>query len=227
MAPYMYHLFLGGKMIIAIDGPSGSGKGTIAKKLANTLNYTYVDTGAMYRCVSLKSLRENVDISNQDKIVDLLKNMNIKLTNDGKVYMDNEDVSDEIRSSEVTSRVSKISSIIPLREVMREKQRNFARNNSIVMEGRDITTEVFPDAEYKFYLDASAEERAKRRQLQNEEKGIKTNIEDVKKSILERDYNDMNRPVGSLRRTSDQIYIDSSNMTIDEVLNKMLGEIRK
>ena len=214
-------------MIIAIDGPSGSGKGTIAKKLASTLNYTYIDTGAMYRCVSLKSLRENLKETDEEKIVDLLKNMDIKLTNDGKVFMDNEDVSDEIRSLKVTHRVSKISSIIPLREIMRQKQRQFAKKTSIVMEGRDITTEVFPDADYKFYLDASVDERAKRRFLQNKEKKIKSTIDEVKNAIIERDYDDMNRKVGSLRRTNDQIYIDSTNMTIDEVLKKMLEVIKK
>ena len=214
-------------MIIAIDGPSGSGKGTIAKKLANTLNFIYIDTGAMYRCVSLQSLRKNVKITDENKIVELLKNMDIKLTNDGKVYMNNEDVSEEIRSNEVTARVSKISPIIALRELIKERQRDYAKKGSIVMEGRDITTEVFPNADFKFYLDASVEIRAKRRYKQNIEKGIKSTLEDVKKIIEERDFDDINRPVGALKRTDDQIYIDSSNMTIDEVLNKMLGVIRK
>ena len=213
-------------MIIAIDGPSRAGKGTIAKKIAKKLNFTYIDTGAMYRCVALKSLKENLKITDEDKIVDLLKNMDIKLTNDDKVYMDNEDVSEKIRSIEVTKRVSKISSIIPLREIMRQKQREFAKKNSIVMEGRDITTEVFKDADYKFYLDASIEERTKRRYLQNKEKNIKCTKEEIKQAIIERDNDDMNRKVGALRRTEDQIYIDSSNMTIDEVVNKMLGVIK-
>ena len=209
--------------IIAIDGPSGSGKGTIAKEVAKRLGYTYVDTGAMYRCVSLKSLREGLEEKDEENIVNLLKDMDIKLTNDGKVYLDGEDVSDKIRTMEVTHRVSKISSIIALREVMRDKQHELASNNDIVMEGRDITTEVFPNADYKIYLDASVEERAKRRQLQNEEKGIESTYEEVKAAIEERDYDDMHRPVGALTRTDDQIYIDSSNMTIEEVINKILN----
>ena len=211
--------------IIEIDGPSGSGKGTIAKEVAKRLNYTYVDTGAMYRCVSLMSLRENLKETDEKEIVDLLKKADIRLTNEGKVYLNEEDVSDKIRTMEVTHRVSKISSIIALREVMREKQREFATKNSIVMEGRDITTEVFPDADYKFYLDASVEERARRRQLQNEEKGIESTYEEVKAAIEERDYDDMHRPVGALTRTDDQIYIDSSNMKIEEVINFILKKV--
>jgi len=209
--------------IIAIDGPSGSGKGTIAKEIAKRLGYTYVDTGAMYRCVSLKSIREDIEPSEEEKIVDLLKNMDIKMTNDWKVYMDGEDVSDEIRSTEVTHKVSKISPIVELREVMREKQRELASKDNIVMEGRDITTEVFPDADYKFYLDASVDERARRRQLQNEEKGIESTLEEVKAAIEERDYDDMHRPVGALTRTPEQVYIDSSNMKIEEVIDKILS----
>ena len=209
--------------IIAIDGPSGSGKGTIAKEVAKRLNYTYIDTGAMYRCVSLLSLRDNLKETDNKEIVDLLKNADIKLFNDGKVILNDEDVSDLIRTMEVTHRVSKISSIIELREVMRLKQRDYAKKDNIVMEGRDITTEVFPDADYKFYLDASVEERAKRRYKQNMEKGIECTLEEIKKAIEERDYDDLHRPVGALTRTDDQIYIDSSNMSIEEVINKIMS----
>ena len=119
--------------IIAIDGPSGSGKGTIAKEVAKRLGFTYIDTGAMYRCVALKSIRENIEETKEDEIVDLLKNMDIRLTNDGKVYMDDEDVSDMIREMNVTSKVSKISSIIKLREQMRLKQRDYANKDNIVI----------------------------------------------------------------------------------------------
>ena len=209
--------------VIAIDGPSGSGKGTIAKEVAKRLNYTYVDTGAMYRCVSLMSLRENLEENEKEKIVGLLENADIKLTNEGKVYLNGEDVSDLIRTPEVTHRVSKISSIIELREVMRKKQRELATKDNIVMEGRDITTEVFPDADYKFYLDASVEERTNRRYKQNIEKGIDCTYESIKASIEERDYDDMHRPVGALTRTDEQNYIDSSNMSIEEVISTIMN----
>lgn len=208
--------------IIAIDGPSGSGKGTIAKEVANRLNYTYIDTGAMYRCVALKALRENLDESNEDKIVDLLKNMDIKLTNDGKVYMDNEDVSEEIRTMEVTTLVSKISRIVNLRLVMEDKQRNLAKKGNVVMEGRDITTVIFPNADYKFYIDAALEIRAERRYKQNLEKGITSTYEEVYESLKQRDYDDMNRELGALKRTDDQVYIDNGINTKEESVNQII-----
>ena len=208
--------------VIAIDGPSGSGKGTIAKEVAKRLGYTYIDTGAMYRCVALKSLRENLKESDEDKIVNLLKNMNIKLTNDGKVYMDDEDVSEEIRTMEVTSFVSKISRIVPLRLVMEEKQRELAKNSNVVMEGRDITTVIFPNADYKFYIDAALEIRAQRRFEQNKEKGIKSSYEEVLESLKQRDYDDMNRELGALKRTDDQHYIDNGVNTKEESVNQII-----
>ena len=208
--------------IIAIDGPSGSGKGTIAKEVAKRLNYTYIDTGAMYRCVALKSLEKNISETEEDKIVELLKNMDIKLTNDGKVYLDNEDVSDDIRTMEVNARVSKISSIIPLRLVMEDKQREMAKKSNVVMEGRDITTVIFPDAKYKFYIDCSLEERAKRRLEQNKEKGVESTYEEVYESLKQRDLDDMNRPLGALKRTDDQHYIDNGKNTKEESVNEIL-----
>jgi cytidylate kinase len=181
----------------------------------------------MYRCVALKSLELNINEDEEEKIVELLKNMDIRLTNDGKTYMDDIDVSDKIRTMEVTSRVSKISCIVPLRLVMEEKQREMAKKSNIVMEGRDITTVIFPDAKYKFYIDCSLEERAKRRLEQNKEKGIESTYEEVYNSLKQRDYDDMNRPLGALKRTDDQHYIDNSKNTkeesVDEIL-KIVGE---
>ena len=209
--------------IIAIDGTSGSGKGTIAKEVARRLNYTYIDTGAMYRCVALKSLEDNISLNEEDKIVELLKNMDIKLTNDGKVYLDDRDVSTLIRTEEINNRVPKVANIVPLRLAMKEKQREMANKENIVMEGRDITTNIFPDAKYKFYVDASIDVRAERRYKQNLEKGIESTLEEVKNNLEERDNNDMSRKeIGALKRTPDQHYIDNGKNTLEESVNEIL-----
>ena len=185
--------------IIAIDGPAGSGKGTLAKALAEKLNLVNIDTGATYRAVALKVLREKID-----------------LLEGGTVLLDGEDVTKEIRSKEVTAIVSPISSIPEVREILVKVQRNIAKGKDVVMEGRDITTVVFPKAKYKFYLDASLESRAMRRYKENQEKGIDTTYEEVLENIKARDYNDMHKEVGSLTRTEDQIYIDTTNLTVEE-----------
>ena len=148
------------------------------------------------------------------------------ITTDGKNFLDGEDITSKIRTSEINANISKISGYPTIRELMREKQRAFGKNTNIVMEGRDTTTEVFPDAEYKFYLDATIEERTKRRVKQNEEKGLESNYNEIYESIKKRDYSDMNREYGALTRTDEQIYIDSSDMTIDEVINKMMEVIK-
>lgn len=203
-------------IIIAIDGPAGSGKGTLAKALSKKLGLVNIDTGATYRCVALKVLRNNIDIEDKEKIIDIAKNINIDLLPDGTVLLDGEDVTKEIRSKEVTTIVSPISSITKVREVMVNIQRKIAEGKDVVMEGRDITTVVFPNTKYKFYLDASLEERAKRRYEENKEKGIDMTYEEVLDNIKKRDYNDMHKEVGSLVRTPDQIYIDTTNLTVDE-----------
>ena len=203
-------------IIIAIDGPAGSGKGTLAKALSKKLGLVNIDTGATYRCVALKVLRNNVDIEDKEKIINIAKNINIDLLPDGTVLLDGENVTKEIRSREVTTIVSPISSITKVREVMVNIQRKIAEGKDVVMEGRDITTVVFPNTKYKFYLDASLEERAKRRYEENKEKGIDMTYEEVLDNIKKRDYNDMHKEVGSLVRTPDQIYIDTTNLTVDE-----------
>ena len=206
--------------IVAIDGPAGSGKGTIAKILADKCNLTYIDTGAMYRAIAYASLQNNIDISEEDKIVELAKNSKIDFI-DGKTYLNGKDISTEIRTMEVTRIVSPISSIVKLREILVDMQREMAGNLDVIMEGRDITTVVFPSATYKFYLDATLDERANRRYKENKEKGMEVTIEEIKENISKRDYNDMHKEVGSLTRTEDAIYIDSTNLTIDEVVEKM------
>ena len=169
--------------IIAIDGPAGSGKGTLAKALSKKYNLVNIDTGATYRCVALKTLKENVEINDKAKIIELAKNIHIELFEDGRVYLDNEDVTKEIRSKEVTNIVSPISSIKEVREIIVEVQRQIAKGKDVVMEGRDITTVVFPNADYKFYLDADIETRAKRRYQENQEKGIDMSYEEIYENV--------------------------------------------
>ena len=203
--------------IVAIDGPAGSGKGTIAKIISERCNLVNIDTGATYRCVALKALNNGLTVDNKKEIIEISKDIDIKFTQDGKVFLDGKEVTDDIRSKEVTSIVSPVSGIVEVRENMVELQRKLAGDNDVILEGRDITTVVFPNANYKFYLDASLEERANRRYKQNMEKGIDMSYEEIKESIKARDYNDMHKEVGSLTRTDDQVYIDSTNLSIEEV----------
>lgn len=211
-------------MVVAIDGPAGSGKGTVSKIIAKKCNLVYIDTGAMYRAIAYLTIKNNIDINNEEKIVEIAKSSNIKFDED-KVYINGLDVTKEIRTMEVTKIVSPISSIVPLREILVDMQRNMAKDYDVIMEGRDITTVVFPNANYKFYLDATKEERAKRRYKENLEKGITSTYEEVLDNIGKRDYNDMHKKVGSLIRTEDQIYIDSTNLTIEEVVETIRKEI--
>ena len=206
--------------VVAIDGPAGSGKGTVAKILASKCNLMYIDTGAMYRAVAYQTLKDNISIEDEDKIVEIAKNSKIEFI-DGKTYLNGEDISKEIRTMEVTRIVSPISSIVKLREILVDLQREMAKGSDVIMEGRDITTVVFPNATYKFYLDATVEERANRRYKENKEKGMDVSYDEILENIKKRDYNDMHKEVGSLTRTEDSIYIDSTDLTIDEVVEKM------
>ena len=214
-------------MVVAIDGPAGSGKGTVTKLVAEKLNLIYIDSGATYRCVALATIRNNIKLEEQEKIIELAKTLDIKFDEKAHTYLNGEDVSDVIRSKEVTAIVSQVSSIVEVREIMVDLQRKMSNNQNVIMEGRDITTVVFPNADFKFYLDASVMERAKRRFKQNEEMGINTSMEEIIQNIEMRDYNDMHKPVGSLIRTPEQIYIDSTNMTIPEVVDFIVNKIKE
>ena len=211
--------------IVAIDGPAGSGKGTVADLVSKECNLVNIDTGATYRSVALKALQNNV-IDDEKAIIEISKNIDIKFTPDKKVFLDGVDVTDEIRSKEVTKIVSQVSSIVEVRKNLVELQKKMAVDNDCIMEGRDITTVVCPNAKYKFYLDATPEERARRRFEQNKEKNIDMTYEEILENIKMRDYNDSHKEVGSLTRTDEQIYIDSTNLTIPEVV-KIITDIVK
>ena len=211
-------------MIVAVDGPAGSGKGTVTKRIEKELGFLNLDTGATYRCVALQVLRENVSLADEEKIVKIANDIDIKIDNTGDkdiILLNGEDVSKEIRTKEVTEVVSQISSIIPVRERMVEVQRNLAKGKNVIVEGRDIGTVVFPNADVKIYLDASEEVRAKRRYEENVQNGINTTYEEVLENVKMRDYNDMHKKVGALKKANDAIIIDSTSLTIDQVVENI------
>lgn len=208
-------------MIVAIDGPAGSGKGTVTKIIAQKMGLINLDTGATYRCVALEALNHNLKVEDEDKIVELLDNINIEFKKDDeieRVFLNGEDVTSKIRTKEVTQIVSQVSSIIPVRLHMVEVQRRMAKGKNVIMEGRDIGTYVFPNAEVKIYLDADVEERAKRRYKENQEKGIEMTYEEVIENIRKRDENDKNKPVGALKVADDAVIVDTTSKTIEEVV---------
>ena len=212
--------------IIAVDGPSGTGKGTITKLVAEKFDFQYLDTGAMYRCVTLKMINEKVGLEDEEKIENILKNIKIDLDGD-KIFLDGTDVSKRIREEDVTKLVSQVSHIPIVRTSMVELQRRISEGKKVILDGRDIGTNVFPNAEVKIYLDASTEERAKRRFKQNKEKGIDIPFEEVKKNIEFRDNNDKNSKVGALKKANDAVYIDTTNLSIKQVERKVIKIIKK
>ncbi len=211
--------------IVAIDGPAGSGKGTITKTVGKKMNLINIDTGAMYRCVTLQIINEKISLDETEKIEKLLSEINIELKKIGDedaFFLNGENVTRKIREQEVNSMVSQVSHIPCVRERMVELQRKIAKDKDIIMEGRDIGTNVFPNADVKIYLDASAEERAKRRMKQNEEKGIVSSYDEILANILFRDNNDKTSSVAPLKQAEDAIYVDTTSLTIEEVTEKII-----
>ena len=207
-------------MQIAIDGPAGSGKSTVAKKIAEKLNIIYIDTGAMYRAITLKL--KDIDKKFYEEACN---NTNIEFINN-KIFLDGKDVSSQIRSEEISKLTSDISKIDFVRKKLVSIQKEIADKNSVVMEGRDITTVVLPDADYKFYLNASPEIRAKRRTLQLKEKGLNADYKEIIRDIKKRDNNDIKRENSPLKVADDAIVIDSSNLTAEEAIEIILSYIR-
>ena len=210
--------------IVAIDGPAGTGKGTMAELLSKKYHLLNVDTGAMYRCVTLEMLNKNIKLDDDEKIADMLKTIKIDMSAENgkqKVVLNGRDVTEQIRSKEVSANVSTVSSIKQIRFAMSGLQRKMAQGKNVIMEGRDIGTVVFPTADVKIYLDANVEVRAQRRFQQNQEKGIEMSYEEVLESIKKRDKNDMEKEMGALKIAEDAVVIDTSNMTIEEVYDKI------
>ena len=212
--------------IVAIDGPAGAGKGTITKLVGEKLNLMNIDTGATYRCVTLAVIENWYTLKEEEKIVDLLDKISIEFKKE-KTYLNNKDVTKEIRTFKVDNMVSQVSHIQRVRDCMAEFQRKMAKGKDVIMEGRDIGTNVFPEADVKIYLDATPEERAKRRMLQNEEKGIQIPLEEIIENIKFRDNNDKTSKVAPLKMAEDAIYVDSTELTIDEVVNKIIDIINQ
>lgn len=208
-------------MIVAIDGPAGTGKGTIASLISKRLNFTYIDTGAMYRCVALQMIRDGVGINDDiEKIKEILNKVKITFKNiDDKqhVFLNGEDVSDLIRTPEINEIVSPVSAIKEIRIRLVELQRDLGAEGDVIMEGRDITTVVFPNAEVKIYLTAEPEERAMRRYKELVAKGVETTFEETLESLNKRDYNDMHKEMGALKIAEGAEVVDSTNLSIEEV----------
>ena len=218
------------RFVVALDGPAGSGKGTVTREVAKKMNLINIDTGAMYRSVTLLMIRQNIKLEDEEKIKEILDKIDIKFgieNGEQKVYLNGEDVSLLIRTKEVNEFVSPVSTIKIVRERLADMQREMSKAIDVIMEGRDIGTNVFPNADVKIYLDATPEERAKRRFKQNEEKGIQIPYEEILESVKNRDYIDSHREIAPLKQAEDAIYIDSTNMTIDEVVEEIISIINK
>lgn len=214
------------KINIAIDGPAGSGKGTVAKIVAKKLNYKYIDTGVMYRLLTYLIIKDKINIDDDEKIKEHLIDKFDYEVKDDKVYFDNKDVTLDLRSKEVNALISPVARKPYVRKFMVELQQNIASEKGVVMDGRDITSVVMPDAELKIYLDASLDERARRRYIDEVNKGGNMTFEEVKKSVANRDYNDL-EVNKTLVKCVDSVVIDSTNTTVDEVVNKVLSLVKE
>ncbi len=219
-----------GPVIIALDGPAGAGKSTVAKEVAKRLGFVYLDTGAMYRSLTLKALRLGIDVADEVRLIDLARKTTIDLkVNEQhvlKVLLDGDDVTEEIRTPEVTNQTFYIARVGGVREIMVDRQRAIGQKVDIVAEGRDIGTVVFPRAYRKFYLDADFEERAKRRYKEMAGKGVSIESANVQKDLQERDAKDFTRTVGPLKKADDAIVIDSTHMSIEDVVQAIVNSIK-
>ena len=215
-------------MNIAIDGPAGAGKSTIARRVAKEKGYTYVDTGAMYRAIGLYFMNEGVDVENDAAVFEALAAIQVEIryeSGEQQVYLNGKNVSKEIRQEAVGNMASRVAARQAVRDKLLDLQRNLASTQDVVMDGRDIGTFVLPDAELKIYLTASVDTRAKRRYQELIEKQMPADLEEIKRDIEARDYQDMHRAIAPLSQAEDAYYLDSSDMTIDEVVTEIIKKI--
>ena len=213
-------------LIVAIDGPAGSGKSTIAKLLAKKYDLTYIDTGAMYRMITLYLLENNIDINDLKEVERVLNTVNLDMQGD-KFYLDNVDVSTKIREKRINDNVSKVASIKIVRSNLVDLQRKISNNKDVILDGRDVGTVIFPNAQVKIFLIASPEERARRRYNEFLEKKVEITYDEVLKSLKERDYIDSTRKESPLKKADDAIELDTTNLTIEDVINFIAKEIEK
>lgn len=216
---------MGNKVRIAIDGPSGAGKSTIAKRIAKLLGIDYIDTGAMYRAIGYKILQKQIGLDDKEVLRQLLVQTEIDFT-DGNIVLDGEIVNDKIRTPEISKMASDCSALPEVREKLVALQKKMGQVKSVVMDGRDIGTNVLTDAEYKFFMTASATERAKRRWLELKEKGETADLAQVEADIAQRDHNDSTRALNPLKKAEDAIELDTTGMTVEEVVQKILEAIK-
>ncbi|MGG3520026.1 (d)CMP kinase [Bacillus pseudomycoides] len=213
------------RISIAIDGPAAAGKSTVAKVVAKELSYVYIDTGAMYRTLTYAALEQNVDIENEESLMEVLKNVNIDFQqgeNTQLVFLNGKDVSEAIRTPNVTNRVSIVAKHRFVREEMVRRQQVLAEKGGVVMDGRDIGTHVLPNAEVKIFMLASVQERAERRHLENTKKGFASSLEQLKKEIAKRDKLDSEREVSPLKKADDALELDTTSLSIEEVVQKIM-----
>ncbi|MFT8400007.1 MAG: (d)CMP kinase [Lentilactobacillus diolivorans] len=214
---------------VAIDGPASAGKSTVAKLVAKQFNYVYCDTGAMYRAITLKALQAGVSLDNVDEISTIVKSSKITFapSNDGqRVFIDGDEITQEIRQEDVTNSVSAVAAIADVRKELSDQQKQIALNGGIVMDGRDIGSTVLPDAEVKIFLVASVEERAQRRYKENIQKGINTPLDELQLEIEARDYKDSHRKISPLTKAKDAIEIDTTSLSIEEVVSEIAKVVK-
>lgn len=214
-------------IVVAIDGPSAAGKSTIAKLVAKKENFIYIDTGAMYRCVAYYCLDRQIDLDDEEQVKTCIKDINIQLTADNRVILNDKDVSQDIRTDEVSRGASIVSRYEAIRQFLVDSQRQMASMGNVILDGRDIGTVVLPNADLKIYQIASVETRALRRYKENIERGLQADLEVIQKEIEERDYQDMHRQISPLKKADDAIVVDTSDLTLDEVVDVVLKLIDK